>query len=284
MIKLRARAKINLALDVIRKRKDGYHDVKMIMQQIDLYDDIEISEIPKKMIYINSNVHYVHNNRNDIAYKAAELLINKYPIDSGVEIKITKNIPVAAGLAGGSTDAAAVLMGMNQMFDLKIEKAELMDMSLSLGADIPFCIMGGCAIAEGIGEKLTPIKGLDAFVVLCKPNIRISTRNVYKKIKVNEIKEHPNIDEIAGYIKNRDFLNIRKSTQNILESVTLEENEVVRIIKNKLLELRAEVALMSGSGPTVFGLYRDYVTAEFAYEKLKKLYGETYLVKTFTVD
>ncbi|MFA5527313.1 MAG: 4-(cytidine 5'-diphospho)-2-C-methyl-D-erythritol kinase [Peptostreptococcales bacterium] len=284
MIKLKARAKINLALDVVRKRDDGYHDVRMIMQQIDLFDEIEIRKIPKKIIYIQSNRRYSHSYKNDMTYKAANLLYHQFNIHEGIEIKVQKKIPVAAGLAGGSTDAAAVLLGVNQLFNLGLKKEELMDMALPLGADVPFCILGGCALAEGIGEKLTPLKALNAFVVLCKPNMRISTKSVYEKLKLNEIKEHPPIEKIISFVENQDFLGLRRNTKNLLESVTLEENHVVKVIKNALLDTHAEVALMSGSGPTVFGLFKDKNTAQNAYSKLKKLHDEVYLVKTFTGD
>lgn len=284
MIKLKARAKINLALDVVRKRDDGYHDVRMIMQQIDLYDEIEIKKIPKKIIYIHSDTKYSNSYKNDMTYKAANILMKRFNIHEGVEIKVHKKIPVAAGLAGGSSDAAAVLLGMNELFDLGQKKEELMDIALPLGADVPFCILGGCALAEGIGEKLTPLKGLNAFVVLCHPSMRVSTKSVYEKLKLNEIKEHPPIDKIISFVENQDFIGLKNNTRNLLESVTLEENDVVKVIKNRLLTAEADVALMSGSGPTVFGLFKDESAAQFAYNKLKKLCDEVFLVKTFTGD
>ena len=280
-IKINARAKINIALDVLRKREDGYHDVRMIMQQIDLFDEIHIQETSKSGIHIKTNLSYLPNNSGNIAYKAAALIIEKYNIKKGVQIHITKHIPVAAGLAGGSTDAAAVLKGLNTLWNLGLNTQELMGLGQKLGADVPFCILGGCALAEGIGEVLTPIKGIDCFVVLCKANVRVSTADVYKKLNLSHITEHPNIDAMIQDLQmGRPIEDIRSNMINVLETVTIKEHPIVYNIKRKMMECGSEASLMSGSGPTVFGLFNDYGKAKTAFENLKKLYKETYLVKT----
>lgn len=279
-IKIKARAKINLALDVLKKREDGYHDVKMVMQQIDLFDDVTLEENTYSQINVKTNLDYLPDDETNIAYKAAKLFLKTYDIKKGIDINIHKNIPVSAGLAGGSTDAAAVLVGLNQLWDMHLSQEELMKLGSKIGADVPFCILGGCAIAEGIGDELTPITGLDTFVVLCKPNLRISTAKVYGSLNLEAIHTHPDIDTLVKLLPSSKIEEIKEHMVNVLESVTLEENPVVQGIKLKLLECRAEAALMSGSGPTVYGLYKDYSRAKSAYENLKKLYNETYLVKT----
>lgn len=279
-ITLKARAKINLALDVIKKREDDYHEVKMIMQQIDLFDEVTVQEASGSTININTNSDFIPNDENNIAYKAADLLMKTYNIHKGVNINIQKNIPVAAGLAGGSTDAGAVLIGLNQLWNINLTKNELMKLASKLGADVPFCILGGCAVAEGIGDKLKPIKGLDVFVILSKPNLRVPTSKVYNNLKLDEIEQHPDIDAMIPLLETNKIEKIKENMINVLETVTLKEYPIVYNIKLKLLECGAEAVLMSGSGPTVFGLYREYSRAKTAYENLKKLYNETFLIKT----
>lgn len=280
-LKIKGYAKINLALDIIGKREDGYHEVKMLMQQIDLFDVIRIVKTSDDDIQVQTNLEYLPNNEDNIAYKAAKLFRDTFQINDGVRIIIDKNIPVSAGLAGGSTDAAAVLKGLNLLWGKDLDTSVLMSMGKSIGADVPFCIKGGSALAEGIGEVLTPISGIDTFVVLCKPNIRVSTAEVYQKFKLNKVKKRPDIDQMVEDIKNQKPIEIiRKNMINVLESVTMEENIIIYNIKKKMLECQGEAALMSGSGPTVYGLFRDYDKAKLAYENLRRLYKETFLVKT----
>ena len=280
-LKIRARAKINIALDVLGKRKDGYHEVKMIMQQVDLYDEIILRKI-QKGIHLKSNCEYIPDDEGNIAFKAAKLMRELYGIKEGVEIYLHKNIPVAAGLAGGSTDAAAVMIGINRLWNLGINKEELMTASQFLGADVPFCVMGGAALAEGIGERLTAIQGLEyVWVVLSKPNISVSTVEVYKNLDLEKIKEHPRMELILQAIKENDIQVISQNLCNVLESVTERMHPIIRDIKRKMYEYHALGSLMSGSGPTVFGLYRDYQKAKSAYENLNKVYKQTYLVKTY---
>ncbi len=279
-IRVKAYAKINLAIDVLRKREDGYHEVRMIMQQIGLYDEIMIEEIPEPEIKICTDLDYLPENRENLAFRAAENFIQAFGIKKGVQINISKNIPVSAGLAGGSADAAAVLNGLNRLWDIKDEK-QLMALGSRIGADVPFCILGGCALAEGIGEKLNPVKEVDCFIVLCKPNMRISTGEVYQKLQFQNITKRPNIDALIDHLNQNAPIEIfRKDMINVLETVTMKEYPILYNIKKKLLECQAEASLMSGSGPTVYGLFKDYNRAKSAQENLKKLYKETYLVKS----
>ncbi|WP_053954787.1 4-(cytidine 5'-diphospho)-2-C-methyl-D-erythritol kinase [Inediibacterium massiliense] len=279
-LEIKGRAKINLSLDVLKRREDGYHEVKMIMQQIDLYDEISL-KIIKNGIILNSNCEYIPNHEGNIAYKAAQLMIHHFGIKQGIEIYIHKNIPVAAGLAGGSTDAAAVMIGMNELFNLKATKKELMDLGVNLGADVPFCILGGAALAEGIGEKLTSIQGFQEWIVLCKPNISVSTASVYGNLNVEQIIDHPKTEVMIEALKNKDIKILSENLCNVLEPVTESMHPIIKDIKKKMLEYQALGSIMSGSGPTVFGIYKDYNKAKSAYENLSKIYNQVYIVKTY---
>lgn len=279
-LKVKGRAKINLSLDVIKKRLDGYHEVKMIMQQVDLYDEIILREIDSNIV-LETNCEFIPIDDNNIAFKAAEIIKERYHIDKGIYIYIQKNIPVGAGLAGGSTNAAAVLKGLNKLWHLNISEDELMKIGKEIGADVPFCIKGGAALAEGIGEKLTSIKGLDSWIVLCKPTISVSTQSVYKNLKADELTKHPNTDEILEALKENKVRVVAANLCNVLETVTLDMHPVVKEIKKKMLEYGTLGTLMSGSGPTVFGIYKDYNKAKCACDNLKKNYQQVYLVKTY---
>lgn len=278
---LKARAKINLNLDVIGKRPDGYHIVEMVMQQIDLFDNVTISK-EEKGITIETTCEYVKDDDSNIAYKAAELLMKDYPEIPGVRIHIEKLIPVAAGMAGGSTDAAAVLVGMNKLFDLGLSQKVLMDYGLKLGADVPFCILGGAAVAEGIGEALTPIDGLkNQWVLIAKPPISVSTKEIYTNYDAGNIREERPFRELLEAIENQQILELGHLMFNSLESVTLEKYKMVEKLKRKVQETGAVATMMSGSGPTVFGLYKNYERGLKALKNIKKLYPQTYLVKTY---
>lgn len=281
-LKIRGRAKINLSLDVLRRREDGYHEIKMIMQQVDLYDEITLREIDDG-VKLACNCEFIPVDEGNIAYRAAKLIKEKYHIQKGIYIYIEKNIPVAAGLAGGSTNAAAVLLGLNSLWNLRASKEELMDLGLQLGADVPFCVLGGAALAEGIGEKLTPIQGLEnTWVVLCKPNIGVSTADVYKNLNINNIQQHPDTERILDALCRKDIQTVAGNLKNVLEQVTEQMHPIVRDIKRRMLEYNALGSIMSGSGPTVFGLYKDYNKAKSAFDNLNKVYKQTYVVKTFS--
>lgn len=270
-INLKALAKINLSLDVVRKREDGYHEVRMIMQTINLYDKLEIKKSDEKGIHVTTNISFLPTNENNLVYKAAKLLMEEFGIEEGVSIHLYKYIPVAAGMAGGSSDAAAVLHGMNKLFNLKLSKRELMERGVKLGADVPYCIMRGTALAEGIGEKLTKLPPApECFVVIAKPGISVSTKFVYENLHANELTYHPDIDGMIEEIKKGSLEGIARKMGNVLETVTIKEYPVIEKIKNTMKENGAVNAMMSGSGPTVFGLFQTEEEAKKAYAVLEK--------------
>lgn len=278
---IKAPAKINLALDVLSKRPDSYHDVAMIMQTVALYDTISVRS-GHDGIKLTSDSSKIPIDDTNIAYKAAEYLSIKYNVKRGAHIHIEKRIPISAGLAGGSTDAAAVLKLLNKAWELKLSKVELMDAGKRLGSDVPFCIQGGTCLAEGLGEKLTVIKSIpDCYILLAKPNISVSTKEVYQSLNLNEIEERPNIPAILQAIENQDLLEICKSMRNVLETVTTKIHPIIVELKQKLMENGAIGSMMSGSGPTVFGIFEDMSTAYSAYDNIKTLVNEIFVVKTF---
>ncbi len=269
-IRLKAYAKVNLGLDVLRKREDGYHEVKMIMQSIDIYDRIEMKKTRKPGIFIESNLKFLPTNQDNLVYKAAKLLFDAYELRGGIVINLKKYIPVAAGMAGGSSDAAAVLYGISRMYDLELSLQELMDYGVKIGADVPFCLMRGTVLAEGIGEKLTKLSPApDCHVVIAKPPYGVSTKWVYTTLKADELEEHPDIDGIIDAINDGDAKRMASLMGNVLETVTEKEYTSITDIKNVMKEEGALNALMSGSGPTVFGLFDNKEAAERA---LKKIY------------
>ena len=268
-VELKALAKINLGLDVLGKRENGYHDVKMVMQTIFLYDNVTIEKLEEPGICVETNLYYLPVDENNIAYKAAKMLIEEFDIKEGVHIKLEKHIPVAAGLAGGSSNAAAVLVGMNKLFGLKLTMKELMERGVKLGADVPYCVMRGTVLAEGIGEILSPLPPLPkCYVLIAKPGINVSTQMVYEKLDSKEIVEHPDIDGILEGLRNQDLKKVASSMGNVLERVTIEEYPVIEDIKNAMKEAGALNAMMSGSGPTVFGIFENRQTAKAARQKL----------------
>lgn len=277
---LKAYAKVNLTLDVIGKRPNGYHEVRMIMQQIDLHDDIILT--PKeKGIELATNSPFIPRDHRNIAYKAAQIMLERYDIKSGLHIKINKRIPVAAGLAGGSTDAAAVIKGINVLFKLNLSLEEQMAIGLELGADVPFCIMGGAALAEGIGEKLTPIKGFkDGWMVLAKPNIGVSTKEVYEQLKWDQISRHPDTKAMLEAIECGETHGVSEELCNVLEEVTIGLYPAVKELKDRFYEYGAFGVLMSGSGPSVFAFFKTYEKAKKAQKNLSRIYNQAYLVNT----
>lgn len=277
----KAPAKINLALDVLGRRSNGYHDVAMIMQTIALYDTITI-ETTEEGISLTTDSPDIPTDRSNIAYRAAEYLKNRYEVKAGVNIHIQKEIPVAAGLAGGSTDAAAVLQLLNKAWQLGLSKEELMAAGLTLGADVPFCIQGGTCLAEGLGEKLTIIdKTPRCYVLLVKPDVGVSTKEVYQNLKLEKIDKRPDIDAMLNSIDREDIPGICSSMANVLETVTIDMHPVIQELKQRLLELGAVGSLMSGSGPTVFGIFEDHSDAQTAYDQLRHLFNEVFLITTF---
>lgn len=273
---LKAYGKINLGLDVVRKREDGYHEVRMIMQTVGVYDKIDLFYSDEPGIRVETNLYYLPSNENNLAFKAAKLLMDEFGVLRGVDIKIKKFIPVAAGMAGGSSDAAAVLFGVNKLFSLGLTMEELMIRGVKLGADVPFCIMRGTALSEGIGEVLTSLPPMpQCQILIAKPGISVSTKYVYENLKLNslETEAHPDIDGITGAIRKNDFYGVSRRLGNILETVTIPAYPVIEDIKIRMRALGAVNALMSGSGPTVFGLFTSPAAAQNAYEEMR--YGDS---------
>ena len=269
---LKAYGKINLGLDVVRRREDGYHEVRMIMQTVRVYDNIDLIRSAQPGIHLSTNLYYLPDNENNLAYKAAHLLMEEFGVTEGLEIKIRKFIPVAAGMAGGSTDAAAVLFGVNKMFSLGLTMEELMKRGVKLGADVPYCILRGTALSEGIGEVLTPLPPMpQCQVLIAKPAISVSTKFVYENLNLPSLgpEAHPDIDGIRDAIVRQDFYGVSSRLGNILETVTIPAHPVIREIKEKMMELGAVNSLMSGSGPTVFGLFVNPKAAQEAYEEMR---------------
>ncbi len=269
-VSLKALAKINLGLDVIGEREDGYHDVKMIMQSIHLYDRVDIRRTKSPHIYVDVDLFYISMDEENLAYKAAKLMKDEYGIRDGVHVTLQKYIPVAAGLGGGSADAAAVMVGMNRLFHLGIKNEDLAQLGLKIGADVPFCIMRGTALAEGIGEKLTPLPPMPhCQILIAKPGVAVSTKHVYDQLKLTPYTQHPDIDGMVDAIKEKDLTLLGERMGNILESVTVAECPVIREIKSLMKEHGAVGAMMSGSGPSVFGIYRNDVEIHEAYDAIK---------------
>ena len=270
-IKLKARAKINLGLDVVRKREDGYHEVRMIMQMINLYDRITLRRSTEPGIRVTTNLPYLPVNEDNLVYRAAKLLMEEFKVTEGAEIELQKYIPVAAGMAGGSSDAAAVMVGVNRIFHLGLTKKQLMERGVKIGADVPFCIMRGTALAEGIGEVLTPLPAMPhCSLVIAKPKIHVSTKFVYGNLKVNELKEHPDIDGQVQALREGSLEQLVAKMGNVLETVTVPAYPVIDEIKRTMLKNDAMGAMMSGSGPTVFGIFEREERAQEVCRLLKK--------------
>lgn len=283
-ISLKALAKINLGLDVVRRREDGYHEVRMIMQTIHLFDRVNIEKTSEPGIRIKTNLSYLPINENNLIYKAGRLLMDEFDITEGVSVDLDKRIPVAAGMAGGSTDAAAMLYGMNKMFELGLSMQELKDRGVRIGADVPYCLMRGTALAEGIGEELKSLPPMiKCPVLIAKPQISVSTKFVYENLRLDGKTEHPDIDQLIKDIKAKDLQGVCDHMGNILETVTIPNYPIIAEIKKNMMENGATGAMMSGSGPTVFGLFDDAEKAKQAYKAMKKsgLSRQTYLTDIY---
>lgn len=270
-IELKALAKINLGLDVLGRRDNGYHDVRMVMQSIYLYDNVKIEKKAEPGIELTSNLFFLPTGEGNIAYKAADMLIQEFQIEEGVRITLNKHIPVAAGMAGGSSNAAAVLFGMNRLFGLKLSGQDLMERGVKLGADVPYCILRGTVLAEGIGEELTVLPAMPKCTVLiAKPPISVSTKVVYEALDAKEIVEHPDIDGLLEGLEQGNLKKIASCMGNVLEDVTIPMHPVIDDIKQVMKECGALNAMMSGSGPTVFGLFENKMAARKAQELIWK--------------
>ena len=276
-MRLRALAKINLGLDILRKREDGYHEVRMIMQTIQMYDVLEIRRVKKPGISLSVNYPYIPNDERNLVYKAAKLLMDEFQVKSGVDIRLEKFIPVAAGMAGGSSDAAAALVGINRLFKLGLSEKDLMNRAVNIGADVPYCVMRGTALAEGIGEKLTRITPVpDCFVLIGKPGINVSTKAAYESLQLDKITTHPDIDGMIKDIECGNLLAMTEKMGNVFEPGIIGKYPVIGEIEELMEAHGALKAMMSGSGPTVFGIFDDRKKMEAAAAALR----ESRLAKT----
>lgn len=270
-MELKALAKINLGLDVVRKREDGYHEVRMIMQTINVYDRLTFTVEDMPGIRIQTNEASVPSDESNLVYKAAFLLMDEFEIKKGLSIYLEKNIPVAAGMAGGSSDAAAAMKAVNELFALGLSEQELKERGVKIGADVPYCIMGGTALAEGIGEVLSPLAPMpDCHILIAKPPVGVSTAFVYGNLRANELEHHPDIDGMIQSLKDGSIDSLCAQMENVLETVTVPAYPVISDIKMLMLECGAKGAMMSGSGPTVFGIFTDKKCAETAMERVKE--------------
>ena len=276
-MRLRALAKINLGLDILGKREDGYHEVRMIMQTIQMYDVLEIKKKKAPGISLSENYPYIPCDERNLVYKAAKLLMDEFQVKGGVTIRLEKFIPVAAGMAGGSSDAAATLVGINRLFKLGLSERELMDRAVKIGADVPYCIMRGTALAEGIGEKLTGITQVpECFVLIGKPGINVSTRAAYESLNLSGIQNHPDIDGMIQDIQNGDLQGMTAKMGNVFEPGIIGQYPVIQEIKDLMESHGALKAMMSGSGPTVFGIFDSQEKMNAA----AKILRESNLAKT----
>lgn len=305
-IRINAYAKVNLSLDVIRRLENGYHQVKMVMQQIKLCDEVLIRWFPKEEkgidILLKTDKYYLPTDERNLAYKAAVIMRNRFAESRNgtVRIDIKKNIPVAAGLAGGSSNGAAVLHGLNMLWGLQLSLADLCEIGAELGSDVPFTVMGQakankvlyevfkgdrlaatCAVAEGTGTKLYPLPAVKGDILLSKPPISVSTGEVYQHLKLDEIKKRPNNDEMVDAIEKRDIKSIQRNMVNVLEEYTLTRYDIVGRTKEKMIKNCPDAkVLMSGSGPSIFALAESKENLKEGYRILKDRNKETYLTRT----
>jgi 4-diphosphocytidyl-2-C-methyl-D-erythritol kinase len=278
-VSVKAPAKINLSLDVLSKRQDGYHEVEMVMTTVDLADRIELTPLEENKIMIESSGGFVPLDGRNLAYQAALLLKDEFHIKEGVHIHISKHIPVAAGLAGGSSDAAAALKGLNEMWGLNLSLDELAERGAKIGSDVSFCVYGGTALATGRGEFIQLLNPPPScWVLLAKPPIGVSTAEVYRNLKLDNL-EHPDTEGMINAIKEKDFASVCSRLGNVLESVTLELYPEVKQIKEQMIRLGADGVLMSGSGPTVFGLFQHESRMQRVYNGLRGFCNEVYAVR-----
>ncbi|RXZ79268.1 4-(cytidine 5'-diphospho)-2-C-methyl-D-erythritol kinase [Paenibacillaceae bacterium] len=279
----KAPAKINLLLDVLRKREDGYHEVEMVMTMVDLADRLELTELGRDAIVISSQAGYIPLDEKNLAFQAAKLMKERYGVHRGVHIHLDKKIPVAAGLAGGSSDAAATLRGLNRLWGLRIPLSELSSLGSELGSDVPFCVTGGTALAYGRGEQLRRLPNPpQAWVVLAKPPINVSTADVYGRYRASDQIEHPSTADMLDALERGSFVDVCESLGNVLEKVTLKLHPEVAQLKDSMRRLGADGVLMSGSGPTVFGLVSKESKVSRIYNGLRGFCKEVYVVRMLT--
>lgn len=271
-IVLKSYGKINLGLDVLRRREDGYHEVRMIMQTVGLYDLLTMKKTKEDKISMTCNLSFLPTDERNLVYKAVKLIKDEYHIKDGVKIDLNKRIPVAAGMAGGSSNCAAALKGMNQLFDLGLSIDELCEIGVTLGADVPYCIWGGTALSEGIGEKLSRVDAMpNCYILIAKPGISVSTAFVYQNLDLAGLSKHPDIDGMLECLNKKDLEGICERLENVLETVTIKEYPIIERVKKHLTDQGAMGTLMSGSGPTIFAIFKDKKTADNALESLRSI-------------
>lgn len=284
-VQLRAYGKINLGLDVVRRREDGYHELRMIMQTVGLYDELTMKVLQEDEIRLSTNLSFLPTNQNNLIYKAIKMMKDEFKIEAGVEVELKKRIPVAAGMAGGSSNAAAALVGMNRLFHLKLSKKKLMEYGVKLGADVPYCIMRGTALSEGIGEILTPLPPMpECYILLAKPGVSVSTKYVYQNLDLLKLTSHPDIDGMVSALGEGNLSGICDRLENVLETVTIKDYPMIEEIKQFLIKEGAKGALMSGSGPTIFGIFDKKETAKTALYHLHQyddFIKQAYVVEPF---
>lgn len=268
--RIAAHAKINLGLDVVRRLPDGYHQVKMVMLSLGLCDELTLRKA-EGGITITADDVSLPTDKSNLIYKAARLMFEKYEIPEGIHIRLQKRIPIAAGMAGGSADAAAAMKGIDRLYQLGLSEEQLMADGVSIGADVPYCILGGTALAEGIGEKLTPLPALPpCHILVAKPDISVSTKYVYEHLDLRAVERHPDIDGMVQAVSAGDLQGILNRMENVLETVTVPAYPIINEIKQEMLESGAANSLMSGSGPTVFGIFTDEPRAQAAFLRLTR--------------
>ena len=278
---INAPAKINIGLDVVGKREDGYHEVKMIMQSIRLFDRLTLTRKKDPGVRLTTNLKFLPTDDNNLIVKSAKMLMKEFNLEGGLNINLEKRIPVAAGMAGGSTDAASTMIAINQMYELGLSNSQLMKRAVKIGADIPYCIMKGTALAEGIGEKLSTIPKLpNCTILIVKPKIHVSTREIYAGLTLDENTVHPDIDLMVEDMKKKDITSLCSHIGNILESVTIPMYPEIAEIKDFMMKNGAKGSLMSGSGPTVFGIYTDKDVAVKAKEAALKQFEKSFAFVT----
>lgn len=273
----RSFAKINLTLDVLNKREDGYHNVEMIMQTVSLFDLVLVDKTHSG-ISVTTNLRFLPSNEKNLAYAAAREFFNATGMNGGCKIMIHKNIPVAAGLAGGSGNAAAVLAALNMLYNAGLSDQQLCELGLKLGADVPYCILGGTYLAEGIGEKLSPLPPMpNCSILLVKPPINISTAAIYEKIDSEDITVRPDTDAMGRALVSGDPSAVAAQLSNVMSTVTEAMHPIVRGIKEKMIKNGALGAEMSGSGPTVFGIFPDYATAKRSHDSFVYQFKDVFI-------
>ena len=276
----KAPAKINLGLDILGKRPDGLHELAMVMASIDLADRLYLEEIPENKIIIETNKAFLPTDKKNHVYEALELVKERFEIKQGLRVKIHKEIPVAAGLGGGSTDSAAALRAVNRLWDLGLSIEELASLGAEVGSDVPYCVYGQTSLVEGFGEKVTPIAPMpQCWVVVVKPRMSVSTRTIFAKIVMEDL-YHPDIQALVSAIEENDYLKMTENLGNSMEVVTIKKHPIIQQLKDRMLKYGADAAMMSGSGPTVYAPCHKYSRAKHVFNALKGFCDEVYLVRT----